>query len=46
MRAAPIAAVTRRIAQQEDPQNMLLMHAMAPNVAGVIGSVIWRSVAG
>jgi oxaloacetate decarboxylase beta subunit len=28
------------VGQQEDPDNFLLMHAMAPNVAGVIGSAI------
>jgi carboxybiotin decarboxylase len=34
------ARVVQHIGQQEDPNNFLLMHAMAPNVAGVIGSAI------
>jgi len=34
------ARVVQMVGQQEDPQNFLLMHAMAPNVAGVIGSAI------
>ena len=34
------ARVVQMVGQKEDPQNMLLMHAMAPNVAGVIGSAI------
>ena len=34
------ARVVQMIGQQEDPQNFLLMHAMAPNVAGVIGSAV------
>jgi len=28
------------VGQQEDAHNFLLMHAMAPNVAGVIGSAV------
>jgi oxaloacetate decarboxylase beta subunit len=37
--AVPMAArVTQRVGQQEDPKNFLLMHAMGPNVAGVIGT--------
>ncbi len=39
--AVPMAArVSNRIGQEADPQNFLLMHAMGPNVAGVIGSAI------
>ncbi len=39
--AVPHAArVAHVVAQKEDPQNYLIMHAMAPNVAGVIGSAI------
>ncbi|MCK5075905.1 MAG: sodium ion-translocating decarboxylase subunit beta [Calditrichia bacterium] len=39
--AVPDAArVAQMVGQQEDPSNFLLMHAMAPNVAGVIGSAI------
>lgn len=39
--AVPHAArVAQVVAQQENPQNFLIMHAMAPNVAGVIGSAI------
>ena len=34
------ARVVHMIGQREDPQNYLLMHAMAPNVSGVIGSAI------
>ncbi len=37
--AVPMAArVVHKIGQEEDPSNFLLMHAMGPNVAGVIGS--------
>jgi len=32
------------VGQQEDPHNFLLMHAMAPNVAGVIGSAVAAGV--
>ncbi len=39
--AVPMAArVAHKIAQEEDPENFLIMHAMGPNVAGVIGSAI------
>jgi oxaloacetate decarboxylase beta subunit len=39
--AVPMAArVSHRVGQEEDPQNFLLMHAMGPNVAGVIGSAV------
>jgi oxaloacetate decarboxylase beta subunit len=34
------ARVVQMVGQKEDPHNFLLMHAMAPNVAGVIGSAI------
>lgn len=34
------ARVVQRVGQEADAQNFLLMHAMAPNVAGVIGSAI------
>tara|TARA_B100000315_G_scaffold81231_1_gene74477 strand:+ start:18823 stop:19956 length:1134 start_codon:yes stop_codon:yes gene_type:complete len=34
------ARVVQMVGQQEDPHNFLLMHAMAPNVSGVIGSAI------
>lgn len=37
--AVPMAArVVQEIAQKEKPGNMLLMHAMGPNIAGVIGT--------
>jgi len=37
--AVPMAArVVQRMGQQENPRNFLLMHAMGPNVAGVIGT--------
>ena len=38
------ARVVQLIGQQEDPNNYLLMHAMAPNVAGVIGSAIGAGI--
>jgi carboxybiotin decarboxylase len=39
--AVPMAArVAHRVAQEEDPNNYLLMHAMGPNVAGVIGTAV------
>ncbi len=38
------ARVVQMVGQQEDPHNFLLMHAMAPNVAGVIGSAIGAGV--
>jgi carboxybiotin decarboxylase len=34
------ARVVQMVGQEEDPTNFLLMHAMAPNVAGVIGSAV------
>ena len=34
------ARVVQMVGQKEDPTNFLLMHAMAPNVSGVIGSAI------
>lgn len=34
------ARVVQMVGQREDPENFLLMHAMAPNVAGVIGSAV------
>jgi oxaloacetate decarboxylase beta subunit len=34
------ARVVQMVGQKEDPHNFLLMHAMAPNVAGVVGSAI------
>ena len=39
--AVPMAArVSQSVGQKENPTNFLLMHAMGPNVAGVIGSAI------
>ena len=38
------ARVVHMVGQEEDPHNFLLMHAMAPNVAGVIGSAIAAGV--
>ena len=39
--AVPMAArVSQQVGQEADPSNFLLMHAMGPNVAGVIGSAI------
>ncbi len=43
--AVPMAArVVQKEGQREDPSNFLLMHAMGPNVAGVIGSAIAAGV--
>ncbi len=39
--AVPMSArVVQKIGQEENPSNFLLMHAMGPNVAGVIGSAV------
>jgi carboxybiotin decarboxylase len=38
------ARVVQMVGQQEDPHNFLLMHAMAPNVAGVVGSAIGAGI--
>ena len=39
--AVPMAArVSQQVGQKENPSNFLLMHAMGPNVAGVIGSAV------
>lgn len=38
------ARVVQMVGQQADPHNFLLMHAMAPNVAGVVGSAIAAGV--
>ena len=39
--AVPMAArVAHKVAQEENPSNFLLMYAMGPNVAGVIGSAV------
>ncbi|MDR3230541.1 MAG: sodium ion-translocating decarboxylase subunit beta [Synergistaceae bacterium] len=43
--AVPMAArVVQRVAQSENPGNYLLMHAMGPNVAGVIGTAVAAGV--
>ena len=43
--AVPMAArVSQKVGQQANPANFLLMHAMGPNVAGVIGSAIAAGV--
>lgn len=43
--AVPMAArVAMTTAQKEDPTNFLIMHAMGPNVAGVIGSAVAAGV--
>ncbi len=43
--AVPMAArVTQVVGQKENPSNFLLMHAMGPNVAGVIGSAVAAGV--
>ena len=39
--AVPMAArVSQKVGQESDPSNFLLMHAMGPNVAGVIGTAV------
>ena len=43
--AVPMAArVSQDVGRKEDPSNFLLMHAMGPNVAGVIGSAVAAGV--
>jgi len=43
--AVPMAArVSNKVGMENDPHNMLLMHAMGPNVAGVIGSAVAAGV--
>ncbi len=43
--AVPMAArVSQQVGQKENPSNFLLMHAMGPNVAGVIGSAVAAGV--
>jgi oxaloacetate decarboxylase beta subunit len=43
--AVPMAArVSNKVGMEADPSNMLLMHAMGPNVAGVIGSAVAAGV--
>ena len=43
--AVPMAArVSQKVGQQANPTNFLLMHAMGPNVAGVIGSAVAAGV--
>ena len=43
--AVPMAArVAQKVGSEEDPTNFLLMHAMGPNVAGVIGTAVAAGV--
>jgi len=43
--AVPMAArVANKVGLEANPQNFLLMHAMGPNVAGVIGSAVAAGV--
>lgn len=43
--AVPMAArISQKVGQSENPSNFLLMHAMGPNVAGVIGSAVAAGV--
>ncbi len=43
--AVPMAArIAHNVGQEENPNNYLLMHAMGPNVAGVIGSAVAAGV--
>jgi oxaloacetate decarboxylase beta subunit len=38
------ARQSQKVGQETDPSNFLLMHAMGPNVAGVIGSAVAAGV--
>ena len=39
--AVPMSArVVQKLGQEADPKNFLLMHAMGPNIAGVIGTAV------
>ena len=43
--AVPMAArVSQKVGAEADPSNFLLMHAMGPNVAGVIGTAVAAGV--
>jgi len=43
--AVPMAArISQKVGQESNPKNFLLMHAMGPNVAGVIGSAVAAGV--
>ncbi len=43
--AVPMSArVVHKMGQKENPRNYLLMHAMGPNVAGVISSAVAAGV--
>ena len=43
--AVPMAArVSNKVGQEYDPGNFLIMHAMGPNVAGVIGTAVAAGV--
>ena len=43
--AVPMAArVVNKVGQEANPTNYLLMHAMGPNVAGVLGSAVAAGV--
>ena len=43
--AVPMAArVSQKVGSEYDPTNFLLMHAMGPNVAGVIGTAVVAGV--
>ena len=43
--AVPMAArVSQKVGAETDPSNFLLMHAMGPNVAGVIGTAVAAGV--
>ena len=43
--AVPMAArVSNKVGREYNPSNFLLMHAMGPNVAGVIGSAVAAGV--
>ena len=43
--AVPMSArVAQKVGAEEDPTNFLLMHAMGPNVAGVIGTAVAAGV--
>ena len=43
-RSVQAPRVSQKVGQKENPSNFLLMHAMGPNVSGVIGSAVAAGV--
>lgn len=44
IRSTDGSRVSQKVGAEEDPTNFLLMHAMGPNVAGVIGTAVAAGV--